>query len=64
MDITRLSTDFATQRIQEQVGVAVMGKALDFVEAQSAALAKMMESAAPAEKISDPALGSRVNLLV
>jgi hypothetical protein len=61
MDIARLSTEFATQRIQDQVGVAVMGKALDQAAEQSAALLKMLDSA-PAGQITDPALGNRVDL--
>jgi hypothetical protein len=64
MDIARLSTELATQRIQDQVGMAVMGKALDFASEQSAALTKMLESAAPVGKITDPALGGRIDLLV
>lgn len=62
MDIARLSTDLATQRVQDQVSVAVMGKALDLASEQSASLAKMLETAVPTESIADPALGRVVDL--
>lgn len=62
MDIARLSTELATQRLQDQVGVAVMGKALDFASEQGAALAKMLEASSSVQQISDPALGNRVDL--
>ncbi len=42
--------------------MAVMGKALDFATEQSASLAKMLEAAAPAVRIADPALGRLVDL--
>jgi hypothetical protein len=62
MDIARLSTELATQRLQDQVGMAVMGKALDYASEQSAALAKMLESVAAVQEIRDPALGGLVDL--
>lgn len=62
MDIARLSMDLSSQRIQDQVSMAVMGKALDFATEQSASLAKMLEAAAPVERIADPALGRLVDL--
>lgn len=62
MDIARLSTDLATQRIQDQVSMAVLGKALDVASEQSASLAKILETAVPTERITDSALGRVVDL--
>ncbi len=62
MDIARLSTELATQRIQDQVSMAVLGKALDVASEQSASLAKILETAVPTERITDPALGRAVDL--
>jgi hypothetical protein len=62
MDIARLPMDLSAQRVQDQVSMAVMGKALDFATEQSASLAKMLEAAAPAVRIADPALGRLVDL--
>ena len=53
--------DLSAQRVQDQVSVAVMGKALEFATEQSASLAKMLEAAAPSERIADPALGRFVD---
>jgi hypothetical protein len=63
MDIQRLSMDMASSRLQDQVGTKVMGMAMNVAREQSASLAKLMDSAA-LPVVSDPALGSNVNLLV
>jgi hypothetical protein len=63
MDIQRLSMDMASTQLQDQVGAKVMGMAMNVAKEQSASLAKLMDSSALAT-ISDPALGSNINLLV
>ncbi len=63
MDIQSLSTEWATQKVMEQAGNAVLGMAMDQAQLQSQGLAKLMDSAASAVQISDPALGRKVNLL-
>ncbi len=55
--------DMASTRLQDQVGAKVMGMAMNVANEQSASLAKLMDSSALAT-ISDPALGSNINLLV
>ena len=62
MDIQRLSMDMASSRLQDQVGAKVMGMAMNVAKEQSASLAKLMDSAA-LPVISDPALGTNVDLL-
>ena len=54
--------DMATQRVQDQVGAKVMGLAMNVAKEQSASLAKLMDGSALAT-LSDPALGSNINLL-
>lgn len=50
------------QRVQDQAGVKVLGLAMNLAKEQSASLAKLMDSSALAT-VSDPALGSNINLL-
>jgi len=54
--------DLASTQLQNQVGAKVMGLAMNVAKEQSASLAKLMDSSALAT-ISDPALGSNINLL-
>lgn len=60
MDIQSLSVGLSTQRVQEQVGTAVLGMALG--TDQAAALAKLLESVSPAVA-TDPALGNNIDML-
>jgi hypothetical protein len=61
MDIQSLSMDMAMQKVQDQASAKVLGLAMDVVKEQSAALAALMDSSALAT-VSDPALGSNINL--
>jgi hypothetical protein len=54
--------DLATNRVQEQLGAALMGMAMNLAKEQSATLAKLMDGSALAT-LRDPALGSNVDLL-
>jgi len=54
--------DLASTQLQNQVGAKVMGLAMNVAKEQSASLAKLMDSSTLAT-ISDPALGSNINLL-
>lgn len=60
MDIETLSMALSQQKIQESAAVKVQDMAQKSAEIQGADLVKMMESA---RVITDPALGSQVNLL-
>ncbi|GHV91006.1 hypothetical protein AGMMS50268_15090 [Spirochaetia bacterium] len=60
MDIQSLSVNMAQEKVQEAAAVQVEQMALKTAEAQSAELAKMMESA---EVIGDPNRGNSINLL-
>ncbi len=62
MDIQSLSMDMAMQRVQDQAATKVLGLAMNVAKEQSASLAKLMDSATFAT-ISDPALGTNINLL-
>ena len=62
MDIQSLSMDMAMQSVQDQAGTKVLGLAMNVAKEQSAVLAKMMDTSA-LTTISDPALGSNINLL-
>jgi hypothetical protein len=58
MDIAALSTALSQNKVQEAASVQVQKLAMNSAEAQGAALVQMMT-----QSISDPALGSRVDLL-
>lgn len=58
MDIAKLSTDLSQSSVQQTASVQVQKLAMDSAEAQGASLVKMMS-----EKITDPALGNKVDLL-
>jgi hypothetical protein len=62
MDIQRLSMDMAIQRVQDQAGAKVLGLAMNVAKEQSASLAKLIDTAALAT-VSDPSLGSHIDLL-
>lgn len=59
MDITALSTGLAQQRVQQDAAIQVQKMAMDTGKDQAAGLIKALESA---QAISDPSLGSRVDL--
>ena len=61
MDIARLSMDMATQKVQDQIGAKVLGLAMNVAEEQSVALSKLMDTSSLAT-VTDPALGSNINL--
>ena len=61
MDIQKLSMDMATQRLQDQVGTAVMGMALKGAKEQGSELAKMLETAT-LPTVRDSALGNRLDI--
>ncbi len=61
MDIQKLSMDMATQRLQDQVGTAVMGMALKGAKEQGSEMAKMLETAS-LPTVQDPALGNRLDI--
>lgn len=63
MDIQSLSMNMAMQQVQDQAGTKVLGLAMNVAKEQSAALATLMDSSSLAT-VSDPALGSNINLLV
>lgn len=50
------------QSVQDQAGAKVLGLAMNVAREQSAALAKLMDTSSLAT-VSDPALGSNINLL-
>lgn len=62
MDIQDLSVGMAMQRVQDQAGIKVLGLAMNVAKEQSAALTKLMDTSNLAT-VSDPALGSNINLL-
>jgi hypothetical protein len=62
MDIPSLSMNMAVQRVQDQAGIKVLGLAMNMAKEQSTTLAKLMDSSSLAT-VSDPALGSKINLL-
>lgn len=54
--------NMAVQRVQDQAGIKVLGLAMNMAKEQSTTLAKLMDSSSLAT-VSDPALGSKINLL-
>jgi len=65
MDIQQLSTDMAQTKLMTDVSTAVLAKSLESTKAQGVATQQLIQNSAPqsAPVVSDPALGSRVNLL-
>jgi hypothetical protein len=60
MNIEQLSTGLSRQRIQEQAAIQVESMIVQEAKDQSEALMKLMDTA---EAVTDPDLGSRVNIL-
>ena len=58
MDIAKLSTALSQGSVQQTAAVQVQKLAMDTAEVQGASLVQMMS-----EKITDPALGNKVDLL-
>ena len=58
MDIAKLSTALSQSSVQQTAAVQVQKLAMNSAETQGASLVQMMS-----EKITDPALGNKVDLL-
>ena len=63
MDIARLSMSMASGRLQTDVGVAVLGKAMDTQEAQGQAVVELIDSAAMERSVT-PQLGANIDLRI
>ena len=61
MDIARLSMSMASGRLQTDVGVAVLGKAMDTQEAQGQAVVELIDSAAMERSVT-PQLGANIDV--
>ena len=58
MDITQLSTALSQTSVQQTAAVQVQKLAMNSAEVQGASLVEMMS-----EKVTDPALGNKVDIL-
>lgn len=63
MDIAGVSMALASQKVQTQVGTAVLGKALDANEALGKGLVQMMDAAAMEQSV-NPAVGANFDMRV
>ena len=63
MDIARLSMSMASGRLQTDVGMAVLGKAMDTQEAQGQAVVELIDSAAMERSVT-PQLGANIDLRI
>lgn len=63
MDIAGLSMTLSTNKVQEQVGTAVLSKAMDTNEAMGEKLVQMIDASAM-ERSVNPAVGSGLDLKV
>lgn len=61
MNIASLSTELSQNSVQMEAAISIKKMALSGAEQQGQALVKMIENTGT---ITDPALGSKVNLLV
>ena len=61
MDIARLSMSMASGRLQTDVGMAVLGKAMDTQEAQGQAVVELIDSAAMERSVT-PQLGANIDV--
>jgi hypothetical protein len=60
MDITSLSTCLAQETLQQSAALSVQKMSLDGARDQGAALVRMMDTA---KTVTDPSVGSRIDLL-
>ena len=63
MDIAGLSMSMASNRLQTDVGVAVLSKAMDNQEAQGQAVVELIDSAAMERSVT-PELGANIDLRI
>ncbi len=63
MDIAGLSTVLSTSRLQSQVGVAVVSKAMDTNEAMGQGLIEMIDAAAMEQSV-NPHVGSNLDIRI
>lgn len=63
MDIAGVSMALANVKLQNEVGTAVLSKALDMNEVQGQGILKMIDSAAM-ERSVNPSVGSNFDMLV
>ncbi|MEZ3487283.1 MAG: YjfB family protein [Lachnospiraceae bacterium] len=65
MDIAALSTAMSMEKLQVNVGYAMMAKVMDTMEMSTEAMAEMLESAAQISGgASIPGLGENIDILV
>lgn len=63
MDITGLSMDYSQSRIMNDVGVAMLSKAMDTNEALGEGLVKMLDSAAMERSVT-PYIGGNIDVMI
>lgn len=63
MDIAGLSMSMASSKLQTNVGMAVLGKAMDTQEAQGQAVVELIDSAAMERSVT-PQLGANIDLRI
>ncbi len=63
MDIAGLSMSMASNRLQTDVGMAVLGKAMDTQEAQGQAVVELIDSATMERSVT-PQLGANIDLRI
>lgn len=63
MDIAGLSTVLSTSRLQSQVGVAVVSKAMDTSEAMGQGLVEMIDAAAMEQSV-NPHVGTNLDIRI
>ena len=63
MDIAGLSMSMASNRLQTDVGMAVLSKAMDNQEAQGQAVVELIDSAAMERSVT-PELGANIDLRI
>lgn len=65
MDIAALSTAMSMEKLQVNVGYAMMAKVMDTMEMSTEAMAEMLESAAQISGgASIPGLGENIDILI
>lgn len=65
MDIAALSTSMSMEKLQVNVGYAMMSKVMDTMEMSTEAMAEMLEAAAQVSGgASIPGLGENIDILV
>jgi hypothetical protein len=65
MDITEISMNLSQNQLMSAVGTAMLGKTLDVVEGQAAALASSMDMNAPSlESLVYPTSGTMIDMRI